>query len=511
MSGLMLNEDSSHFFASRETEKMTVEGLKELVDHYASEQMKEILFNPNSMRTSFQSSVWQPIWKGYEPDGPDNQPFFKGVENADALKICRAWAHNAWLLHRKGIDPYEIWIDYTREKNISPWISMRMNDAHGVFNPDFFMHSDLWKEHPEYRRVAYRKAIRVQDAAFDYSHPEVREYHLKLVREYLERYDMDGIELDWMRFGFHFQPGKEAEGKQILTMFMREVKKLVEQASQRRGKQIKIGVRVPSRPQAARGLGMDAVEWAHEKLVDVIVITPYWATIETDMPVELWKELIDDDNIVLAGGLELLLHPFPEAGWEVYTDAGWIFYNTAETVRGAAASLLYRGVDRIYLFNYMDSQTTMPDRDDYQEVLNQAGELQTACGNSRRHVITYSDTHPPGQPIPKALPAKCSGNKLAAFRIHIGPKPTAGQSQVILGVGKDGNLDTEKLNVWVNGQKCEFAGKANVAVHPVVHKSSVFGTPNGVLNDGYNVIEVLGETAEPYEILWAEIRIEPSL
>ena len=38
------------------------------------------------------------------------------------------------------------------------------------------------------------------------------------------RYDFDGLELDWMRFGFHFAPGGEARGAELLTEFHRRVR-----------------------------------------------------------------------------------------------------------------------------------------------------------------------------------------------------------------------------------------------------------------------------------------------
>ncbi len=48
MNGLALNEDNSHFFGSRPPEAMTVEGCRELVDHYAVGQVRQILFCPNA-------------------------------------------------------------------------------------------------------------------------------------------------------------------------------------------------------------------------------------------------------------------------------------------------------------------------------------------------------------------------------------------------------------------------------------------------------------------------------
>ncbi len=57
-----------------------------------------------------------------------------------------------------------------------------------------------------------------------YAHAAVREHQMSFVRELLERYDPDGLELDWMRFGYHLTPGREQEEGTILTEFVREVR-----------------------------------------------------------------------------------------------------------------------------------------------------------------------------------------------------------------------------------------------------------------------------------------------
>jgi len=418
MSGLALNEDADHFFFDRNPEKMTVDGLNELGDHYISPQMKEIFFNVNSMRTSYRSRVWTAIWDGFDPSLGDDQPFFADWP-ANEIAPVRKGVYNAYLLDLKGIDLFKVWIDRTRYHGRSPWLSMRMNDVHWTDRPGCYVHSPFWRDHPEYRRVDYRFES-WSDRAFDYGRKEVRDYHMTLVREILDRYDFDGLELDWMRFGFHFRPGFEEEGRNLLIEFHREVRDLANAAAKRMGHPVKIGVRVPSRPQTARGLGLDAVAWAKLGLVDYIVITPFWATAEFDMPVELWKELLHGTNVTLAAGLEINLRPTPKV-WPKY---GAGFTNTAETVFGAASSLLHRGADRIYLFNYMDSVTTVSNPEDYPRILNSAGALETAAAGSRRHIVTYSDTWAPGEPQAFPLPETCRKGKTAAFRIHIGPKPT---------------------------------------------------------------------------------------
>lgn len=129
---------------------------------------------------------------------------------------------NARLLHERGLDPYTVWIARCREKGISPWLSMRMNDIHSVDEPNSFMHSSFWREHPEFWRVPNGSASPWQNRAMNYAHAEVRAHQMAFVGELLERYDPDGLELDWMRFGWHLTPGREQKEGRHLAEFVRD-------------------------------------------------------------------------------------------------------------------------------------------------------------------------------------------------------------------------------------------------------------------------------------------------
>ena len=115
-----------------------------------------------------------------------------------------------------------------------------------------------------------------------------------------------------MRFAYHFKPGNESAGLAILTDFTTEARSLLNFWEKKRGHKNRLGARVPSRPQTALTLGYDAVTWAQRKLIDFLVVTPFWATIEPDMPIELWKEMLRGTSVTLAAGLELLLRPYPD-------------------------------------------------------------------------------------------------------------------------------------------------------------------------------------------------------
>ena len=493
--GIMLNEDDSHYFSTRAGAKLTAEKVASWVDQYADTQVKELVLNPNCMRTSYGSKVWDPIWKGYDPAGPDDQPLFRSRPPKEWKEI-RRWVHTAWQLHHDGIDPYALWIKRSREKNISPWISMRMNDNHTVNDENAYIHSDFWKQNPQFRRVPYR-FLDGCDRAFDYGKQEVRDYHMKLVHELFERYDFDGFELDWMRHGFHFRPGYEQEGVGLLNDFMRQVKELAKKWEQKRGHKISISARVAVSYNTSLGLGMDAVEWARQGYVDLLVPAPFFGTIDNDIRVDLWRKLVEDKKVMLAPGLEILVRPYP-----AYSPR---HFNTLETVRGSAASLLDKGADRIYLFNYMDSETAMEDLHNYPALLREIGSLETIEGKFRRHILTYQDTWAPGEPQSRLLPALVGKQGWGAFRIHTGPKPESGNATLILDIENEVKIDKETLEVRVNGEPCEFKGKMAVTKPISIHPMYGYSIPLSAMKRGYNVIEL--KANEEIRIGWVEIQV----
>ena len=319
---------------------------------------------------------------------------------------------------------------------------------------------------------------------------------MKLVREVVERYDFDGLELDWMRFGYYFRPGHEGDGAGILTQFIAEVRNLLNEWENKRGHTIRLGARVPSRPQTAQELGMDAVAWAKQGLLDMLVITPFLYA-ETDLPIELWKLLLQGTKVSLAAGLELTLRP--------YSDSPERDTNSLETARGAAASFLDRGADRVYLFNFMDSQTSMDDLRNYPTLLREIGQLGTLSGKARRHVLTYTDTTAPGEVRAMPLPATCAAGQWNAFRLPTGPKPTGGRAQARLGIEGPSEEDVKNWEVRINGERCGFERVLHLAKPKSDKPTFGFVVPPSLLNRGYNLMEVAPKGQG--KIVWVEIAL----
>jgi hypothetical protein len=485
--GLILNEDSNHYYASRAGKRLSGEEVASFVDQYAGTKVRDLFFNVNAMRAGFPSKTRTSFFDGYDPKGPDNQAMLASVPAGEA-KFARAWVHQAWQMHADGLDPYRLWLERARRRGIGAWVSVRMNDLHNVDDERHYLHSEFWKAHPEWRRVPYRQEQR--DKALDYLHPEVVAHNLSFVEEVAARYKFDGMELDWMRFGFHFAPGREAEGAKVLAGFHRQVRRIL-------GRGRRVAVRVPSRPETAARLGLDAVAWAREGLVDIVTVTNFWRTVDNDMPMALWRRLLPE-SVTLCAGLELGLNAFPgsvAAGGRPFQT------NALETVRGSAAAYMAQGADRIYLFNYMDSQTAMDDNSTYPQLLREIGDAEAMRGRPRRHVVTYQDTWAPGEKPAHKLPIEAEEGRWFGVRLPVGDGATGMRAAVRIGVrgGEAGKWD-----VYANGARAAF-GSVETGVRPGPDTPLYrFGVK---LNGPEVVIDVKPGSGGRVE--WMEVLLEP--
>ncbi len=279
-----------------------------------------------------------------------------------------------------------------------------MNDVHCNDNLDHPFHSALWRK-PELFRQGHQGYFA---RALDYAHAEVRDHYLALIKETLERYDIAGLELDFMREPYLFSKGREPEGRKILTGWLREIRTLAEAAAKRRGHAVMLGVRVPSCPDTAFALGLDAPAWAQNGLVDLVVVTPRWATLEFAMPMEKWLGLLGD-RVTLAGGLEVLYRPDPALPPRTVTSA---------EASGAAVAVLSGGADAVYLFNYFQNGSPGWPLPEYQRTLKSCSSMTELLKLPRRHAVTYRDVTFLGEDYHAPLPA--SGTHLS-FELPLGP------------------------------------------------------------------------------------------
>jgi len=488
--GLLHNEDCTDIFYHG---VIPAGKAREVVDRYidviAGAGVTVLMCNTNARRTNYRSDVWEAFWDGYDPNGPDEQPFLAAVA-ADRRKGYRKLVGNMLEVHRQGVDYPARVIRRCRHHGISPWISLRMNDVHENHNLEHPFHSELWRKpelfrkgHPGY----YARAL-------DYAHAEVREHYRVLIVETLQRYDVDGLELDFMREPYLFSKGEETAGGKILTQWLKEIRQLADEAAARRKHPVKLGVRVPSQPETALGLGLDAPTWAKDGLVDLVVATPRWATMHFDIPLAAWRRLLGD-RVTLAGGLEVLCRPYP---------GGPVRARDTEYAAAAAVSVLSGGGDVVYLFNYFQNGH-WPDPG-YQPLLNAFSSLDKLQKLPRRHAVTYREVVVPGRAYRPPLPAS---GKTLSFNLPLGPTPPADwQAKTIIEVAAR-DIDGGAPAVSVN----DVAGKiqSNEAM-PNGNRLLTYSVPLSALpGRNKDTIVVTAARQHSIKVFRAEVRLHPDL
>ena len=265
MNALFHNEDCTEFFWTQPAIPAGKAGelIDRHVDQLADAGTTVLLCNTNARRANYRSDAWEAFWDGYDPAGPDDQPFLAPLAAADIPRY-RKGIGNMLAVHQQGLDYPARVIQRCRQRGVSPWITLRMNDCHNNDVRDHPFHGSFWKENPRFfvhgRTDYFARCL-------DYAHREVRDFYKALIVETLERYDVDGLELDFMREPYVFSVGREAEGAPVLAAWVREIRELTAAAAARRGRPVRLGVRVPSRPETALSLGLDAIGWAKAGLI----------------------------------------------------------------------------------------------------------------------------------------------------------------------------------------------------------------------------------------------------
>ncbi|MBT3341552.1 MAG: hypothetical protein HN712_27040 [Gemmatimonadetes bacterium] len=428
---LYYNEDSTDFFYHADhTQGQGGAHLDAYIDHIAEGGVTTFLCNTNAQRTNYASDVWTPTWEGLDPDGPDDQPYLAGIASGPHPVDVSRWrslATNMLALHEQGIDYPARVIERCRLRGMTPWITLRMNDVHDQMNETHPIHGRFWFENQHLWR---KNCDDYYSRAFDFGHVEVRDYYMALVDETLDRYDMDGLELDFLREPFLFSVGEEEQGRALLTEWVGEIRQRVEAVARKRGHEILLGVRSPSRPDVALAYGMDPVRWAREGWIDLLVISPRWSTIEFAMPMNDWRRRLEGCDVTLAGGLEILRGNHPTAPKRPVT---------AAEARGAAAQVLHTGADAVYLFNYFPSANpdTIPDawvRDAYTQTISSLASLERIEALPRTHAITFTDLIGPEGSIEAPLQLPGTGADLF-FTLPTGPRPAGGTAELVLGLG----------------------------------------------------------------------------
>jgi len=260
---------------------------------------------------------------------------------------------NIPALAKLKTDNLALVVQFCHENDLEVVFTHRINDIH-----DCFIDWELstWKrEHPEYLMGKpedwqnYPETDpRRRWTALDFEISEVRDYLIAIIDDVLAQYDLDGIEIDYLRNPLFFRPNRSlqpatADQVKILTGFQRRIRGLAYRHGNRRGRPILVATRVPATVRMGLYAGIDVQQWLQEDLLDLLT------TAVGCMPyTNPTRELVE------------LGHAHDVPVYPTIAGSGRSEHQSVDHWRGAAANFWHAGADGMVFFNLFPTEPGHP-------------------------------------------------------------------------------------------------------------------------------------------------------
>ena len=171
-----------------------------------------------------------------------------------------------------------------------------------------------------------------QRTGLNYAFPEVREYMRRIIFETFERFDVDGVELDYMRHPGVFRSDEAYQNRYLMTDLIERVRDRLKEVGAERGRDLQLAVRVPPTLADSVRIGLDVERWIRDGLVDIVAVGGGFIPFET--PIREFVEAAEDSGCLIYGCIEATRHMDDDA------------------VRALAARWLSHGAAGVYLYNF---------------------------------------------------------------------------------------------------------------------------------------------------------------
>ncbi len=280
------------------------------------------------------------------------------------------WAWLATMRHliERGDDPPRVLTESCHRRGMMFLASFRLNDKHDVHEHEG-QYGSFRRDHPEWRFA---------ENSMDYAVPQVRQHILSVVEELTERYDIDGIDFDFMRHPLYFRDGQVEANTPVMTDFVREVRTILDNAGERRKRPMLFSVRVPMTINECENIGLDVRTWIKQGLVDMV-----WPM---DFYYSKWHLMIKQmpEWAALTEGTDCALYPTVH---EEFLEGYTVPYITGDSERGMAYSYYTHGADGIALYNFWDGSEigSLRDNSDIWDAVGDMGRPSVLAAKPRRY------------------------------------------------------------------------------------------------------------------------------
>ncbi len=486
---LLYYNDSRHTYMYSYDPPMTLEEARSPVDEVAGTAVDTFVYGsgagPAVLHDSEVGEVWGRRFKTF-----DSAWSWRAYENVRSLIDA-------------GHDPLNILIDRARDKGLDFFASLRLNhpmdpaDMENPFNWQFRMENPQWCLTGSGRH------------SFNWVYPEVRAERFAYIEEYLTRYDIDGLELEFTFCPYYFEDDEAEQNAGILTDYLRAVRRLADETAARRGRPVEIGAKVlPTRP-GNLAQGLDVAAWIEEGLLDFIVPTIYQDhQVDPNFPFEWLVNLADGSDCRIYPtlqravlGLDIADNRMQPKSLELHA--------SVEQLRAAAASFWDRGADGIYMLFLK-----WPHGPEQRAIFTEAHDPDLLRPKPKTYVVRRDDDESAQFGYESQLKATLEeGDAPKSVRLYLADDPTQAFAALRLRLIWSTTLDT--LSLEVNGSSLSLDNARRTELDAYLAAWLEIDLSPGVLVRGWNDIALSLDARPPglgAPIVWegAEIVIEHS-
>ena len=511
----------------------TAKVIHRYVDALADNGIDTFVMNANASRAWYPSKVIPSILDGYRRG---DREYFRGhaicagaIEPAEVEKFLDGmvvFMNRYQDLLDAGVD----WLAETaracRRRGVSPWVSVRMNDMHGHLNYEgsFFNMPLLKQKEMRLRHSAYSPTMRLPDyrSGLNYERPEVRALMFAQIKEVVEDYDFEGLELDWWRNALCCEPTAAPQTVAMMNDWFREIRALTQWRAKQTGRPFPLGLRIPGQLESLKCIGLDVVTLCREGTLDFICPSNFWRT-SWDMPHDELRRQVGE-HVAIYGVIENGVNRLPATAPAAnVTREIRLIGASRELLHANAAGKLVLGADGIEWYNFFcTDQAAIPGVISDYRFLRDIHRLDQLRGRPKHY--TFSDKGGKLEQIPfdrtPQLPVVLERGWLQAFRLPMCAEPAdRGLELVIQVVLKKGDAFAW-LPVSINGcwpqrehtrsERLLFPCGA-FTHHGPEHFGCDFRFPVSLVRDGWNEIVVENGGDQTITVMAVELAIRPQV
>ena len=445
-------------------------------------------------------------------------------------------------LDEAGVDWLAECARVCRQQGVSPWLSYRMNATHFSGAPESPVNSPHFRD-PRNRlsgRIpGARPATQPEWIGLNYGRRPVRDAMLAMIRDGVQAYDYEGLELDWLRHPLCLDAPATQRATDEITDWLSEIKALTRERKNR----YPLGLRAPGNLGYLRSIGLDVKLLVQRGIIDFVTFSNFWQT-SWEMPHdELRRELGPD--VTIYGGMEdapnwlethapgLTEQPAgpdiqlagdnalkavrPTSGTKRIRGTRYLT-SSRELMRANAAGKLVLGAAGIEQFNFfVTDQVRVPgQRGDY-AALRQLTDLAFLRGKEKHYALNTASLQPTRiWDVPEQLPIRISPRHRHAFRIPMCSEPAGCALVLSIQLVTDRTRLASDCGVSFNGAWPAFERRETddllfpagpYSKHVEEHLAWNYVFDIGAIKEGWNEIVIYNESPEELPVLGIELGV----